>query len=93
MEWRASFCAAAMPFPASVAWTPDGQSLLFMRSSGAGDSKAELWLTPVQGGEPRKLDLAVQGMRDLCVHPDGRHIAFTSAASRRGVWVMENFLK
>jgi Tol biopolymer transport system component len=82
----------AMPFPASVAWTPDGQSLLFMRETGAGDSKTQLWLTPVQGGEPRKLDLAVQGMRDMCVHPDGRHIAFAGAVSRNEVWVMENFL-
>jgi len=84
-----------VPIPTSsgsVAWTPDGQSLLFVRGSGAGDSKTELWLTPVQGGEPRKLDLAVQGMREMCVHPDGRHIAFTSAVSRNEVWVMENFL-
>ena len=31
-------------------------------------------------------------MRELCVHPDTRRIAFTSGGDRSEVWVMENFL-
>ena len=73
-------------------WTPDGLSLLFARQQGPGVSKTDLWLISVQGGEARKLDLAAEGMRDLCMHPDGRHIAFTAGPSQSEVWVMENFL-
>jgi Tol biopolymer transport system component len=77
--------------PVWVAWTPDGLGLIFTRHS-PGDPKTGLWLIPVQGGEPRKLELAAEGMRDLCLHPDGRHIAFTAGQDTSEVWVMENFL-
>jgi Tol biopolymer transport system component len=77
---------------APIAWAPDGSSLLFARQPNPPDSKTELWLISVQGGEPRKLELAADGMRDICIHPDGRHIAFTSVQDRNEVWVLENFL-
>ena len=81
-----------VPMPADlVAWTPDGLGLLFTRHS-PGDPKTGLWLIPLQGGEPRKLDLAAESMRDLCLHPDGRHIAFTAGQDTSEVWAMENFL-
>ena len=73
-------------------WTPDGLSLLFVRQHGPGDSKTDLWLISARDGEARKLDLTAEGMRDLCMHPDGRHVAFTAGPSRSEVWVMENFL-
>ncbi len=74
-----------------VVWAPDGQSLLFTRQPAAG-AKAELWLISVQDGALRKLDLAVEGMRELSIHPDGRHIAFTSGGDKSEVWTIENFL-
>ena len=74
-----------------VVWAPDGQSLLFTRQP-AGNAKAELWLISVQGGAPRKLDLAAEGMREPSIHPDGRHIAYTAGRNISEVWVMENFL-
>jgi Tol biopolymer transport system component len=76
----------------TVAWAQDGLSLLFARSAGPDDSRAELWLISSRGGEPRKLQLAAEDLSDLCVHPDGRHIAFTSAQNKNEIWVMENFL-
>ena len=76
----------------SIAWTPDGRSVLFARRASPGGLKTELWSISVQGGEPRKLDLTAENMRDLSVHPDGRHIAFTAGQGRSEVWVMENFL-
>jgi Tol biopolymer transport system component len=76
----------------SIAWAPDGRSVLSVRQPNPRDSRTELWLIPVQGGEPRKLGLTAENMRDLSVHPDGRHIAFTAGGERREVWVMENFL-
>jgi Tol biopolymer transport system component len=82
-----------MPFcEAPIAWTADGSSLLFIKQAGLHDQKNELWLIPAQGGEPRRLELAAEGMRDICLHPDGRHIAFTSVQNKDGVWVLENFL-
>ena len=82
-----------LPFcEAPIAWAPDGSSLLFARQPGPRDAKTELWLVSVQGGEPRRLELAADGMIDICLHPDGRHIAFTEVKDRNGVWVLENFL-
>jgi hypothetical protein len=31
-------------------------------------------------------------LRDLCVHPDGRRVAFTAGEPEIEIWVMENFL-
>jgi Tol biopolymer transport system component len=82
-----------IPFcEAPIAWTPDGLSMIFARQLSPQDSKTELWLISVQGGEPRKLELAADGMRDVCIHPDGRHIAFASVQNRDEIWVLENFL-
>jgi Tol biopolymer transport system component len=75
-----------------IAWAPDGQSVLLARRASPGGSQDELWLVPVQGGEPRKLGITGENMRHLSVHPDGRHIAFTAGGERGEVWVMENFL-
>lgn len=77
---------------APIAWSPDGLSLLFLRRANPPDPKTELWLISVQGGEARRLELAAEGMSDLCIHPDGRHIAFTSVQDREEVWVLKNFL-
>jgi Tol biopolymer transport system component len=83
---RIPFCEAP------IAWAPDGQNLLFARQPNPPDRKTELWLISVQGGEPRRLELAAEGMSDVCIHPDGRHIAFTEVKNRDEVWVLENFL-
>jgi Tol biopolymer transport system component len=76
----------------TVAWASDDQSLLFLKQINKSDSKRELWIMPVKGGEPRKLDLMADNMRELSIHPDGRHIAFTSSQTRSEIWVMQNFL-
>lgn len=91
-EARDLLRGAQLPFPVSVAWAPDSQSVLFVKQPKPGDSKSELWLIPVKGGEPRKLDLTAENMRELCVHPDGRRVAYTAGADKQEVWVMENFL-
>lgn len=76
----------------TIAWTPDGQNVLFVRPTSPDGSKTELWLIPIQGGEPRKLELTDENMHDLSVHPDGRHIAFTAGQTKSEIWVMKNFL-
>jgi len=83
-----------------IAWTPDGQSLLFTKHiPGKG---TELWLVPAGGGEARKLcsaqEMMCQGMMygavfsALDMHPDGQRIAFDCFEYRHEVWAMENFL-
>ena len=69
----------------SVAWTPDGRHLLFAK-------KGQLWRIPVERGEPEKLPLTMEALRELRVHPDGTRIAFTAGTGKGEVWVMENFL-
>jgi Tol biopolymer transport system component len=84
--------AFEMPFPGSVAWTPDGLSLLVSKKPNPRSPATELWLVPVQGGEPRKLDLVADNLCDVRVHPDGRHIAYTAGKDRQEVWALSNFL-
>jgi len=76
----------------TVAWASNDQNILFIRPTKSGSSKMELWIIPIQGGEPRKLDLTAENMRELSIHPDGRHIAFTAGQEKSEVWVMENLL-
>jgi len=85
-----------------LAWTPDGRQLLFMKISDvkAADedfkdptqSKIELWRISAAGGEAQRTGLAMVGLINFQLHPDGRRIAFTVATGGSELWVMENFL-
>ncbi|MEK7409247.1 MAG: hypothetical protein AAB225_29640 [Acidobacteriota bacterium] len=78
--------------PRPIEWAPDGRSLLITRRRGPADPQTDLWLIPVQGGAPRKLELAAEDLRDIAIHPDGRRIAFTAGQDRSEVWALENLL-
>ena len=69
----------------SLAWTADMRWMLFAR-------RGELWRVPAEGGTPEKVGLAMEDLRELRVHSDGRRIAFTAGKGKSEVWVMENFL-
>lgn len=74
-------------------WTRDGKSILFIkRISSSKTEKRELWQVPAAGGEPTKISLDIESMRNLQLHPDGKRIVFTSEKIVQEVWVMENFL-
>jgi Tol biopolymer transport system component len=75
--------------PRGVAWTPEGRQLLFAFLR---DRKGELWRIPVEGGQPQRLDVVVDGLLQFRLHPDGRHVAFEAWENKSEVWVMENFL-
>jgi beta-lactamase regulating signal transducer with metallopeptidase domain/Tol biopolymer transport system component len=66
----------------SLVWMPDGRHLLYNR----GD---EVWRISVAGGEPQRAGLAMPELRGLCVHPDGRQIAFTAGMHETELWVLE----
>jgi len=72
-------------------WTPDGRHLLFGKRK---DEAFELWRISVEGGEPQKLGLTMNGFSNLSFHPDGRRIAFTGPDTGHGgeIWAIENFL-
>ena len=80
----------------TIAWTPDGRHLLFSLTQSAGGAGSgattDLWRIPVEGGQSQKLELAMDSLADLRVHPNGRHIAFVAGSHKGEVWVMENFL-
>jgi len=76
---------------ASIAWTPDGRQLLFVRRS-LEERKFELWRIRAEGGEPQRIGLTVGSMSQISVHPDGRRIAYNAGDWKTEVWMMENFL-
>lgn len=78
-----------------IAWTPDGQSLLF--SSLIPERGGALFLIPAEGGEARELcrpQTMMYGvlLGTLGVHPDGHRVAFDCFEYRHEVWEMKNFL-
>jgi Tol biopolymer transport system component len=80
-------------FPGSLAWTPDGQWLLFGKMNG---SRGELWRISAQGGQPLFTGLEVPNkfIYFLRVHPDGRQLAFAigdATLHRREIWALQNF--
>ena len=78
-------------------WTQDGQGVLFRRNSDFNNRhdqnlKEELWRISVEGGEPQKLELEMDRLRHLGIHPDGKRIAFAAGRFQAEVWALENFL-
>jgi len=81
-------------------WTPDGRSVVVWKSLTGDWEKAsaasEVWRVPIDGGEPRRLELDLAGLRatnGFQFSPDGRYIAYnTDRGALSEVSVLENFL-
>ena len=58
----------------SPRWSPDGKALYFL-SSRSGSS--QVWRLPVAGGEARQVTDLSQGVANLVISPDGKHLAVT----------------
>lgn len=61
-------------------WSPDGQTLAFVRS--VGEVKAALMLLPLGGGEARRVTHFKNGVSGLQWSPDGRYLAFFTGGDR-----------
>lgn len=65
----------------SPRWSPDGQTLAFVRT--AGEVKGALMLLPLTGGEARRVTHFLQGVQNVQWSPDGRFIAFFSGGDEQ----------
>jgi Tol biopolymer transport system component len=72
----------------SLAWTRDQRFLLWARED------KHLWKVPVAGGQPEKVGIPMDGIKNLAVHPDGRQLVFDAATEEptREIWALENLL-
>lgn len=80
------------PWPIDLTWSPDGKSILYILNDPSNNQARELWSVPIDGGEPTRFELAMEGMVDLRLHPNGKRVVFSAGTSSAEIWVMENFL-
>jgi Tol biopolymer transport system component len=67
-----------------LSWSADGRFLFF--------GNGELWRVAVEDGVSEKVGIAMAGLLDVRVHPDGRRIAFFAQEFGGELWEMERFL-
>lgn len=85
-----------VPNFASLAWTPDGREILFVRGAAAvpgGNTRmarSELWAVPVEGGQPRPLGLAAEGLSRVQIHSGTWQLLYQSGIRTAEIWVLEN---
>ncbi len=67
------------------AFSPDGRTLAFKRSTGAGVN--DIYVVPIAGGEPRRLTFGNAFTASHVWSPDGRELIFSSTqAGTNGLW-------
>jgi Tol biopolymer transport system component len=79
------------PTPKGAAWTRDSRYILAVVHEGR--DRSAIWAFPVDGGEPRKLDVVMQGMSVPDISPDGRHLLFTGVQFKPELWTIKNLLQ
>jgi len=77
------------PAPWAATWTHDGRNILSICDDG---QRRRLMAVPVNGGEPRKLDIFMDDIGNVDVSPDGRQIALTGRKREPEVWTVTNLL-
>jgi len=90
--WTAPFGQA---FSGSIEWLPDSSGFLVTKLMEEGAGRREVWMVPVDGSAPRKLDLGIQNLLSagVRVSPDGRSLAIVAGDRRdREVQVYERLV-
>lgn len=72
-----------------LAWSADGEHVLVMAGPWGGQEEHVILSVPVDGGDPVRLMEAMDGQRNLALHPDGRRLAFSGGEVRTELWVLE----
>lgn len=81
---------AVLLYRDSIAWSPDGKALAAVAAipTATGGERGELTVTPLSGGEARRLSPADQSTGDVAWSPDGGLIAYAAASGTgRRIWV------
>ena len=68
----------------ALAWTPDGQRVLFRSARANPMGRTELWRVPVTGGMPQPYDFGECSM--VALSSTGRRIAFTRWSNEHWTW-------
>jgi Tol biopolymer transport system component len=71
-------------------WTPDSRQVLVSRTRN--NRVSEIWLVPVDGSSPRKIDFPAMRVTCLRLNADGKTIAFQTDTSKSEIWMLQNFL-
>ena len=77
-----------------VEWMPDGKAVLVPGESAA-NTRPSLWLVPLDGAGPRRLDIDVRGWligNGMRIHPSGKLIAYFAGEESREIWALENVI-
>ena len=77
-------------------WTGDGREVLVKRARRTTNStesdEASIWAVDAETGAARRLGLAMNGINQVRMSPDGRRLSFDGGWPVQEVWVLENFL-
>jgi dipeptidyl aminopeptidase/acylaminoacyl peptidase len=68
------------PADSAPAWSPDGTRVAFLRGA---DGPPQVWLLPMDGGEPEQLTVLPLGAGAPSWSPDGTQIAFSAPVGSR----------
>lgn len=79
-----------IPASVSLAWMPDGKSLLFVTAPGATKgTPMSLFRIPVSGGQPEKL-FEAETIFQVRVHPDGSQVALDTRSYKMETRAVDN---
>jgi hypothetical protein len=62
-------------------------------SSGNPQRGERLWRVPVSGAPPTQTAIAMEGLRDIVVDPNGQQVAFNAGWKLVENWVLEHVLR
>jgi Tol biopolymer transport system component len=82
-------------FPITPAWSADSKYIFFSTKTNPNDAEWDMWRVSLEDRQAQKINLNTVSFRHPSVHPDGRHMVFSSEANSTAnseVWVIENFL-
>jgi len=75
----------------SIAWAPDGHSVLVSRSSN-GPPVRIVWIAPLDGRAAFKSQLSASFLQNLSVHPDGKTVFFQAGNRDPRIFRTENYV-